>query len=71
VNYQRLILCFLSIIAVERTNLRNIQAELAIKPDHVATAMVGQATFLLKEHGYSNDEVMGVTESALKNFGGM
>ena len=42
--------------------------EHGVKPDHVAAAMVGHAVFLLKQHGYSNDEVLGIVESALKNF---
>ena len=38
------------------------------KPDHVAAAMFGQATYYLKEEGYTNEQIIEITRSALKNF---
>ncbi len=42
--------------------------ELGAKPQHVAAFMFGQATFILKEQGYIDSEVVGIVESALKNY---
>ena len=44
--------------------------ELGAKPANVAAFLFGQATFILKEQGYKDSEVVGVVESALKNFNG-
>jgi len=43
--------------------------ELGAKPQHVAAFLFGQATFILKEQGYIDSEVVGIVESALKNYG--
>ena len=42
--------------------------KLGAKPANVAAFMIGQATYLLKEQGYIDSEVVGIVESALKNY---
>ncbi len=42
--------------------------ELGARPANVAAYMIGQATYLLKEQGYSDSEVVGIVEGALENY---
>ena len=35
---------------------------------NVAAFMIGQATFILKEQGYMDSEVVGIAEGALMNY---
>ncbi len=42
--------------------------ELGAKPANVAAYMFGQATFILKEQGYKDSEVVGIVEGVLKNY---
>ena len=41
--------------------------ERGAKPEHVAAAMFGQATYFLKETGYDEDQIIDMARSALKN----
>ena len=42
--------------------------EMGANPANVAAFMFGQATFILKEQGYLDSEVVGIVEGALKNY---
>ncbi len=42
--------------------------ELGARPANVAAFMIGQATFIFKERGYKDSEVVGIVEGALENF---